>query len=231
MPALLLQKPSSWSKAKEHALHLEHCLKAWSEGKLDDLMRECCTIQQLNRSQHSQQNSCDRTAKLFAKLMMEAKVRAVLRLVTQANGSGPLPLNNLANPDNPTNTQTVRDILLKNIHPNSHLKKSTIITSDTPSAESTPYCSMKWIGNGFATPFWEWMVQQVNLALMQPHGNVFALLLSLHLPTYVNLWQPLPDGFVLVMWIPVECLPLLLAGSLLWTNALALSTRILWIVR
>ena len=101
-------------------------------------MRECCTIQQLNRSQHSQQNSCDRTAKLFAKLMMEAKVRAVLRLVTQANGSGPLPLNNLANPDNPTNTQTVRDILLKNIHPNSHLKKSTIITSDTPSAESHP---------------------------------------------------------------------------------------------
>ena len=64
------------------------------------------------------------------------------------------------------------------------------------------------------------MVQQVHLALMQPHGNVFALLLSLRLPTHANLWQPLPDGFVLAMWIPVDCLPLLLAGSLLWTSAL-----------
>ena len=94
MPAVLLQKPSSRSKAKGHALHLERRLKAWSEGKLDDLMHECRTIQQLSRSQQSQQNSCDRTAKLFAKLMMEGKVRAALRLVTQSNGSGPLPLNN-----------------------------------------------------------------------------------------------------------------------------------------
>lgn len=43
-------------------------------------------------------------------------MRAALRLVTQAKGSGPLPLNNLANPDDPSDTQTVRDILLKK-HP------------------------------------------------------------------------------------------------------------------
>ena len=57
------------------------------------------------------------------------------------------------------------------------------------------------------------MVQRVHLALMQLHGNVFALLLSLQLLIYVNLWQPLPDGSVHVMWTPVNCLLLLLASS------------------
>lgn len=32
MPALLLQKPSSRSKAREHALHLERRLKLWMDG-------------------------------------------------------------------------------------------------------------------------------------------------------------------------------------------------------
>ena len=77
-------------------------------------MHEGRTIQrQLTRSHQSQQNNNDRTARLFAKHTMEGKVRAALRLVTEANGSGPLPLNNLANPNDPTSTQTVCDILLE----------------------------------------------------------------------------------------------------------------------
>ena len=139
MPALLLQKPSSRSKAREHAIHLEHRLKLWLEGKLDDLMHEGRIIQrQLTRSHQSQQNNNDRTARLFAKHMMEGKVRAALQLVTQANGSGPLPLNNLANPNDPTSTQTVRDILLDKHPPKQPPKDSTIIKPDTPSAEPHP---------------------------------------------------------------------------------------------
>ena len=54
MPALLLQKPSSRSKAREHATHLERHMKLWLEGKLDDLMHEGRTIQQqLGVSSHS----------------------------------------------------------------------------------------------------------------------------------------------------------------------------------
>ena len=54
-------------------------------------MHEGSTIQrQLTRSQQSQKND-DRTARLFAKLMMEGKVHAALQLVTQANACGPLP--------------------------------------------------------------------------------------------------------------------------------------------
>ena len=53
-------------------------------------MHEGSTIQrQLTRSQQSQKN--DRTARLFAKLMMEGKVHAALQLVTQGNACGPLP--------------------------------------------------------------------------------------------------------------------------------------------
>ena len=131
--------PSSRSKAKEHTLHLERRLKAWSEGKLDDLMHECRTIQQqLSRSQQLQQNNCDRTAKLIAKLMMEGKVRAALRLVTQSNGSGPLPLNNLANPDDLTHKQCVTSYL-RNIHPNN--QPSSLLTH--LQLNPTPYYSMK----------------------------------------------------------------------------------------
>ena len=86
-----LQKPSSRSKARDDSLHLECCLKRWLDGKLNDLMHEGSTIQrQLTRSQQSQKND-DRTARLFAKLMMEGKVHAALQLVTQANACGPLP--------------------------------------------------------------------------------------------------------------------------------------------
>ena len=108
MPALLLQKPSSKSKAKEHTLHLERRLKFWLEGKLDELVHEGRTIQrQLTRNLQRQQKSDDGTARIFSKLMMEGKVRAALRLVTQTNGCGSLPLNNLANSNYPTRAQTV----------------------------------------------------------------------------------------------------------------------------
>ena len=65
-------------------------------------------------------------------------MRADLRLVTQANSSGPLPLNNLANPNDPTSTQTVRDILLDKHPPIQPPKDSTIIKPDTPSDEPHP---------------------------------------------------------------------------------------------
>ena len=139
MPALLLQKPSFRSKAREHALHLERRLKLWMDGKLDDLVHEGHTIQQqLTQSQQSQRKDDDRTARLFAKLMMNGKVRAALRLVTQANGSGPLPLNSIANPNDPTSTQTVRDVLLEKHPPKQPPKKSTIAKPDTPVAEPHP---------------------------------------------------------------------------------------------
>ena len=45
MPHLLLQKPSSTSKAKDHCDHLSRRLQAWKRGDLDGLLREGRVIQ------------------------------------------------------------------------------------------------------------------------------------------------------------------------------------------
>ena len=139
MPALLLRKPSSKSKAKEHTFHLERRLKLWLEGILDDVVHKGRTIQrQLTRSLQRQQKSIDGTARIFSKLMMEGKVCATLRLVTQTNSCGSLPLNNLTNSNDPTSAQTVCDVLHQKHPPKQPLKKSTIITPDIPLVESHP---------------------------------------------------------------------------------------------
>ena len=114
-------------------------MKLRLDGKLDDLLHEGHTIQRrLTLSQQSLQKDNDRTARLFAKHMMEVKVRGVLRLVTQANGSGPLPLNSIANPNDPTNTQCLRDI-----HPSGHLKDQPSLSLTHLWLNPTLYYSMK----------------------------------------------------------------------------------------
>ena len=45
LPNLLLQKPSSKSKAKDHSKALEERLKQWNEGKFMELLRDCKIIQ------------------------------------------------------------------------------------------------------------------------------------------------------------------------------------------
>ena len=65
-------------------------------------------------------------------------MRAALRLVTQTNGCGSLPLNNIANFNDPTSAQIVCDDLRQKHPPKQPLKKSTIITPDTPMVEPHP---------------------------------------------------------------------------------------------
>ena len=45
MPALLLQKPTFKSTAKEHSQCLSWRLAQWELGKFDELLREASTIQ------------------------------------------------------------------------------------------------------------------------------------------------------------------------------------------
>ncbi len=135
MPALLLQKPSSKSKAKEHASHLERRLKLWSEGQLVNLLYEGRSIQkQLHRNQPPQQNQDqeDRMAKKFAKLMSEGKVRAK-RLITNTGSTGLLNQENPASPNDPNSTKTVPDVL---VAPQDHLYHGTRLHCRRP----TPDC-------------------------------------------------------------------------------------------
>ena len=86
---VMLQKPSRTSKNSAHIRYLTKRLNLWAEGELDTLVSECVAIQ--NRLQKVQHKP-DHNDKVFAKLMLEGKVTAALRWVTD-NTSKPLPLS------------------------------------------------------------------------------------------------------------------------------------------
>ena len=113
MPTLLLQKPHQRSKPKELRTHLEHRLNLWSQGNLEDLMNEARTIQKNSTRMHRKGQQPQDTARRFAKLMMQGKVKAALRLIGNEGNGGPLQLNGRVDP---SKAETVRDALLKK-HP------------------------------------------------------------------------------------------------------------------
>jgi len=95
MPTLLLQKPHQRSKQKEHSILLERRMKLWSQGNLKELMNESRTIQkQTMRPYQKEVPSVQATARSFAKLMMQGKTKAALRLLDKESNGGPLQLDN-----------------------------------------------------------------------------------------------------------------------------------------
>ena len=82
LPALLLQKPSKGSKAKEHTFCLRK-MTLWLDGDVQALMKEAKTIQgKLERSIElgKAQAPLD---KRFANLVMKGNIRAALKLLDQ----------------------------------------------------------------------------------------------------------------------------------------------------
>lgn len=120
MPALLLQKPSYKSKAKDHSACLARRLELWEIADFDALAREARTIQgklQMNGRQMDQEN----LAKTFAKLMFEGKVNAALKLLDNTNTGGILPLT----------TETLHE--LKSKHPEaSPATEEVLMTGELP---------------------------------------------------------------------------------------------------
>ena len=86
MPALLLQKPHSKSKSKEHVTHLERRLALWTNGEFDELLAEGRTIQQNLRHQIPEgdrtRRAKDNMGRIFSTLMMTGKVKAAIRLLS-----------------------------------------------------------------------------------------------------------------------------------------------------
>ena len=88
MPALLLQKPTRNSTAKQHGEYLKKRLNLWTAGHFDELKREGAAIQEQLKKQQRRDETQDHTAKVFAKLMMQGKVHAALRLLDKAASLG-----------------------------------------------------------------------------------------------------------------------------------------------
>ena len=93
MPLLLLQKPHSKLKTKEHAQCLERRLKLWFLGNIKELAHECRTIQQhlAPRRQYGSQDQ--RIARSFSHLMFRGKVRAAMHLISDQSSAGVLNLD------------------------------------------------------------------------------------------------------------------------------------------
>ena len=142
MPALLLQKPHSRSKTKEHVKHLERRLQLWKDGNLNSLLDEGSAIQsQFDRVCRGKIKPTDQISRTFSKLMMEGKVRSGLRLISEGNNGQPLRLDNLVENGNTNNPpETVLEALLKKHPPKQPAKESTIVTPNYqhPTHRTTP---------------------------------------------------------------------------------------------
>ena len=113
MPALLLQKPSKRSKTKDHVRHLEDRLKLWEKGDIKGLIKEGKAIQKrITSSKFTPQH----THKVFSKLMLQGKVSAALRWVTNKAGGllEPTP-------------ETIK--LLESKHPDPQPEESFLVSS------------------------------------------------------------------------------------------------------
>ena len=105
LPILILQKPFSKSKFSDHVQCIERRLKLWLCGDLSALLEEGCSIQHgLTCPRVS--NDSSNVSFLFSKLMLQGKVRAALRLLSDHEDGFPLQLDKMIG------SKSVREILL-----------------------------------------------------------------------------------------------------------------------
>ena len=91
LPNLLMQKPSRDSKAKEHNEKLSDRMQLWKNGDITTLLNEGRNIQK--RIKNSSKKQTTDYSKVFAKLMMEGKVSAALKILSECEEEGVLPAN------------------------------------------------------------------------------------------------------------------------------------------
>ena len=111
IPPLMLQKPHAKSKTHDHISCLQRRLGLWEKGDIINLLREGRSLQKsLTNTQLPRKGTADdaATARRFSKLMMEGRVRAALKHLSDNSHTGLLSLDEII--DN-TLGKTVRDVL------------------------------------------------------------------------------------------------------------------------
>ena len=110
MCALVLQKPHSKSKSRDHVSCVERRLKLWSKGDIEDLLIEGRTIQGYLRrgKRHKSQEDITRT---FTKLMLLGNVKSAMRVIADSSTGGVLNLDAKV-----SENKTVHEVL-KEKHP------------------------------------------------------------------------------------------------------------------
>lgn len=92
MPALLLQKPSFKSTSKQHSQSLKRRLELWESDDLNKLFNESSTIQAKLPTNPKGMND-ENLSKTFAKLVLEGKIKAAMKLLDQQKSKSVLPLS------------------------------------------------------------------------------------------------------------------------------------------
>ena len=105
---LLLQKPHPASKTRDHVEVLDRRLRAWKDGDVDGLMREGRAIQNHIPSRHANHDLNERNTFIFSKLVLEGRVQAALRFLSNNHGGGVLKLTDTVGDDE---GRTVLDVL------------------------------------------------------------------------------------------------------------------------
>ena len=112
---LLLQRPHSRSKPKDHSTCLTRRLKLWQEGEFEELLAEGHALQQKLFSQRWKPTSSSTLARTFTKLMWQGRTTAAVRLLTGSDSGRVLQVNDSVI-SGQADTSTVLDVL-KSKHP------------------------------------------------------------------------------------------------------------------
>ena len=136
LPALLLQRPHSSSRVKDHTHCLERRLPLWRAGRIDELIRESCTIQGHLATLKSRSGLTAETFhRTFANLVFAGKLSAAVRPLDafefDESSSGVL---DLIAPSSPGSSSTVKDVLAAKHPPVADLTDAALALLD-PSCE------------------------------------------------------------------------------------------------
>ena len=131
LPALVLQRPHSTSRAEDHVQCLSRRLRAWRLGLIDELVREGKTIQKCLPKRSSVDRDGDHFQRTFSNLVFAGKISAAMRLLSEYDGTqsgkGVLDLNAAASPGS---SITVRDVLIEKHPPAASASSDSLIDVD-----------------------------------------------------------------------------------------------------
>ena len=123
LPGIMLQKPTRKSTSKQHSEYLTKRLTLWLDGNFEELLKEGRQIQKKLKQNERKDETPEKIAKNFAKLMLQGKVHAALRILDKQESLGVATLNE----------ETIKT--LKNLHPNAKSATEEVLMSG-----ELPYC-------------------------------------------------------------------------------------------
>ena len=91
LPSVILQKPSATSKSKEHTAAIERRLALWGHGDLTLIMKVRFIQERFVTSRKAR--LVEDFSKIFARLVMQGKLSAAIKLLDKESSTGLLNLS------------------------------------------------------------------------------------------------------------------------------------------